>query len=518
MDPMLTTATILVAAIIAFLTNRLSPAVVALGVALALFLTGTVEFSDILAGFGDPIVVYLGGLFVVSEALDATGVTAWAGQQLTRRVGETRSAVLVALMLLSAGLTALISVNGAVAALLPVAVMLAARTRTNPSQMLIPLAYAAHAGSLLTLLGTPINLLVSELAVDAGARPFGFFEFAIVGLPLLTGVILITAFLGPTLLPDRSPASAPKDLSDHAETLADAYSLKAGETALSYEEGATEIVVPPRSQFIGDEVYPGMRTESGELIVVAIHRGGDHLPRAHLQAGDVLILRGAWDALDRQVSTTDVLAVDAPDLVRRQSVKLGVRSYVAVAVLVVMCTVLVIDIVPPAIAVIAAAVVLVGSRTISVSQAQHSVSLTTLMVVAGMIPMSIAIETSGIADLISTGLVDWFGSSSPHLLLAAIVVIVLVLGQFLSNLATVLIVAPVAISIAETAQVSPLPMMMGITVAGAASFLTPVATAGNLMVQEPGAYNFTDYWKLGLPCLLLFGVVAVGFVPVIWPF
>lgn len=78
--------------------------------------------------------------------------------------------------------------------------------------------------------------------------------------------------------------------------------------------------------------------------------------------------------------------------------------------------------------------------------------------------------------------------------------------------------APVAVAIAETAGVSPLPMMMGITIAGAASFLTPIATSGNLMVQDAGAYRFGDYWKLGLPCLVLFGVIATVLVPIIWPF
>jgi di/tricarboxylate transporter len=98
------------------------------------------------------------------------------------------------------------------------------------------------------------------------------------------------------------------------------------------------------------------------------------------------------------------------------------------------------------------------------------------------------------------------------------VVVVLVLGQFISNLATVLIVAPIAITVANSAHVSPLPMMMAITVAGAASFMTPVATPGNLMVQEPGGYRFSDYWKLGLPCLILFGAVAIFVVPLIWRF
>ncbi|GEE00087.1 hypothetical protein nbrc107696_05330 [Gordonia spumicola] len=485
---------------------------------LALYFTHTVTFEQAIAGFGDPIVIYLAGLFVVSEALDATGVTAWAGQQLIRRIGESRTATLAAMMLLSAALTALISVNGAVAALVPVAVMLAVKIGQPPSQMLIPLAFAAHAGSMLTLLGTPINLLVSDLAVDADARRLGFFEFALVGVPLLAGVIAIAVFLGPRLLPHRSPANAPRDLGDYAETLAGQYSLDAGDASLSYEDGVTEIVIPPRSPFLGDEVYPGMRTESGDLIVVAVNRGGEHLDKATLRVGDVLVMRGAWESLERQAAHSGVLAVDAPDQVKRQSVVLGRSSYIAVAVLIAMCVMLAVNVVPASIVVIAAAVLLVGLRVITSSQAQSSISLTTLFVVAGMIPLSTALQTSGAADKISSTLVDRLGDSSPYLLLAAVVVIVLILGQFLSNLATVLIVAPVAVAIAQDAGVSPLPMMMGITVAGAASFMTPVATPGNLMVAEPGAYKFGDYWKLGLPCLLLFGIVAIFVVPLIWSF
>ncbi|MFD4181612.1 SLC13 family permease [Rhodococcus sp. NPDC058514] len=518
MDPILATILVLIAAIVAFITNRMSPAVVALGVALALYLTGAITFEQTIAGFGDPIVVYLAGLFVISEALDATGVTAWAGQQLTRRVGEKRSSVVVALMLLSALLTALISVNGTVAALVPVGVTLAAGLRQPPSQILIPIAFAAHAGSMLTMLGTPINVLVSELSVEAGARAFGFFEFALVGIPLLVGVVVIVVALGPRLLPHRYAPNAPRNLGDHAETLARDYALAPGSARIGYEDGLIEVVIPPRSQFVGDLVYPGMCTESGDLVVTAVRRGEDRIQRTHLRTGDVLVLRGTWEDLERKAGHPGVLPVDTPDRIRRQSVHLGRRSYVAVAVLAAMCALLAFDVFPPAIVVLLAGAILVGSRVVTMSQVQSSVSLTTLIVVAGMIPLATALQTSGAAEKISTALVSWFGSSSPHLLLASIVLLVLVLGQFLSNLATVLIVAPVAVAVAESAHVSILPMMMGITVAGAASFLTPVATPGNLMVQGPGDYRFGDYWKLGLPCAALFVCVAVFLVPLIWPF
>jgi di/tricarboxylate transporter len=129
---MTTTVVVLAVAVLAFVSNRIAPPLVALGVALALFVTGTVTLPETIAGFGDPVVVYLAALYVVSEALDATGVTTWAGQQLIDRVGTGRRAVLTALMLLCAVLTALISVNGAVAALVPVAVMLATRIGQPP--------------------------------------------------------------------------------------------------------------------------------------------------------------------------------------------------------------------------------------------------------------------------------------------------------------------------------------------------------------------------------------------------
>ena len=180
-----------------------------------------------------------------------------------------------------------------------------------------------------------------------------------------------------------------------------------------------------------------------------------------------------------------------------------------------MCTLLTLEVAPAVIIAMTAAGAMVALRVMSVSQAQP-VALSTLVVVAGMIPLSTAIQTSGAADLISDALVRAVGGGNPLLLQLGIVVVVLVLGQFISNLATVLVVAPIALSIAATADVSPLPFLMGMAVAGAAAFLTPVATPANLMIMEPGALRFGDYWKIGSPLLLLFGAVATFLVPVIW--
>ena len=151
---------VLGAVVVLFVWNRLPVELVAVGAALALYGTGVLELDQALAGFGDATVVFIAALFVVSEGLDATGVTSWAGQQLVARVGTSRTRLLTLMMLLVAGLTALISVNGAVAALLPMVVVLAVRLRRLPSQLLMPLAVAAHAGSMLALTGPPVSVLV----------------------------------------------------------------------------------------------------------------------------------------------------------------------------------------------------------------------------------------------------------------------------------------------------------------------------------------------------------------------
>lgn len=151
--------------------------------------------GEALAGFGDPAVILIAALFVVSEGLDAAGVTA------------------------------LIGLNGTVAALLPMAVVMAMRRSFPPSQLLMPLAFAGSAGGMLLLTGSPVNVVISEVAGEAGYGEFGFLEFAWVRLPLVTGTILIVLFFGARLLPSRLSSTLPPDLSRHAQTLIEHYSL-----------------------------------------------------------------------------------------------------------------------------------------------------------------------------------------------------------------------------------------------------------------------------------------------------
>ena len=225
-------------------------------------------------GFGDPTVLFIASLFVVSEALDASGVTAWAGQQLISRVGTSRTRLFVLMMLLVAVLTALISVNGAVAALLPVVVVMAIRLGRSPSQLLLPIAFGAHAGSLLTLTGTPVNVIVSQAADDAGVGRFGYFDFALVGVPLVAGTIVIVVLLGERLLPDRAARAIPRlqrPRADADRSVRARPSDRAPHPPLRCRRGRD----PAALGLVGERVFPGMVTESGDLVVLAVQRKGE---------------------------------------------------------------------------------------------------------------------------------------------------------------------------------------------------------------------------------------------------
>ena len=174
-------------------------------------------------------------------------------------------------------------------------------------------------------------------------------------------------------------------------------------------------------------------------------------------------------------------------------------------------------IVPPAVAGLIGAVGMVVTGVLTPQHAYRAVSWQTVVLIGGLIPLSVAISSSGAADLVAGHLVDLVGSGSPRLLLAAVFVLTVALGQVVSNTATVLVVTPIAVAAAQDAGVGVAPVLMVVAVAGAASFLTPIATPANMIVMGPAGYRFGDYWKLGLITTLGWFVVAVGLVPVIWP-
>ena len=505
-------------------------------------------------------------------------------------------------MLLSAGLTALIGLNGSVAALLPMAVVMALRRSFPPSRLLMPLAFAGSAGGLLLLTGSPVNVVISQAAADAGVGSFGFAEFAIVGIPLVVGTVGIVLAFGDRLLPDRTSTSVPPDLSGLARTLVRCYSLDdvahlrvtadvesrrdtavgmgsrrlrpgshhhrsrrhqraprlrrhAGgrrsdhdgrparrspsstpsttdcgsrgsrtaadveQTLLSRDSGAAEVVMPPRSVHVGTDLQPSQVID-GSLIVLAITRSGEDLGAdpVRVRAGDILLLEGPWAALDaaakgqRRPRLRFTRARATPDRPARS--RLAARHRRASG-----------DGGAPRHRHRARRR---GSDARGRSDAPPSchhgrAGLPRDLVDDGAArrrhgAMSTAVSKSGAGEKVANVIVDAVGDRSPTVLLIALFIVTVTFGQLISNTATALIMIPIAVSAADQLDVSARPVLMSLCVAAAVAFLTPVSTPANMMVMGPAGYRFGDYWKLGLPLVLLFGVVSVFLVPLVWRF
>ena len=269
---------------------------------------------------------------------------------------------------------------------------------------------------------------------------------------------------------------------------------------------------------IGTAVFPGMITESGDLIILAVQRGGPDLDAKEvvLEAGDTILLQGTWKALDLHLDDPDVLVVNSPELVRRQAVPLAAGAKQAIAVLIVMVVLLATGLVPPVIAGLLAAAALILMGVMTVEKSYRAIDLTTVILVGAMMPLSTAMVQTGAAQKMAEGLVNLVGDLGPYALLAGLFLLTAVLGQLISNTATALIIIPIAIAASNNVGVSPRPVLMSVAVAAAAAFLTPIATPTNLMVMGPAGYKFGDYWKLGLPLMIWFMLVATFYVPMIW--
>src|SRR5215813_6497117 len=286
------TLAIIAVAMMLFAWNPVPAAVVAVCASLALYFTGILTMQETLAGFGDPVVILIAALLAIGAGLEAAGVGAWAGQLLIRHTGGSETWRMVAMMIAAAVFSGLIGMNGAVAAMVPVIVAVAVRTALAPSRLMIPLAFACLTGSKLTLLGTPVNVIAATQAEEAGVGHFGFFEWAVVGVPLVAGTIGITVLFGRYLLPERHSLSIPADFSGHAHTLIEQYQL---------EDGLHYFRVRQTSPCIGKSRADIDLTSYPGLHLVGVLEGDSKTPleRPQINEGDLLLVRGDAEAAGR---------------------------------------------------------------------------------------------------------------------------------------------------------------------------------------------------------------------------
>ncbi|HEY54613.1 MAG TPA: SLC13 family permease [Caldilineae bacterium] len=216
---MLIVFAILAVTIALFLSDRFRLDLIALLAVLGLILSGVLTTDEALAGFSNDTVLIIAGLFVVGGGLLRTGVADAIRSKLSQVAGTSETRLLVALMLTVAVLSAFMSSTGTTAIFLPVAVSLAWSAKISPSRLLIPMAFASLIGGMLTLIGTPPNIVVSSYLAEQGLEPFGFFSFTPVGLVMLAITVVFMAFLGRRLLVDRAPSSSPTAQDEDAPTL-----------------------------------------------------------------------------------------------------------------------------------------------------------------------------------------------------------------------------------------------------------------------------------------------------------
>lgn len=599
---------LLLATIALFISDRLRMDVVAIMLILALMLTGLLSPAEALAGFGDPLVILIAGLFVLGEGLLRTGVALSLGNSLMGMAGQSETRLLVLLMLVVAGLSAFMSNTGAVAILIPVALNLASRISIPPSRLLLPMAYAGSIGGMLTLIGTPPNLVVATELTRAGLEPFGFFSFTPVGLLVLGTTMGLILTLGAVLLPQKSKTESDKaqnrlSLSD----LVDAYAIRerfhllragpnssfigltvgeallrtrfgvtvialerrahgrplavpamaettynegdllfltgsksavaelmeaeAGLTPVPLEQehgtrfksevGLAEVLVAPRSELNGRTIRQARFREDYGLAVLGLLRDGqplrDDLLDTRLEFGDSLLVAGGWHQIEcLRRSPQNFLVLALPREIDEVAPHRD-RAFWALGIVGIMLLIMTLGVVPTVTAVLLAGLAMVLTRCVTMEEAYRAINWQSVVLIAGMLPMATALEKTGALELTVNGLVEALGDYGPVALMGGLFLLTTVFSQFISNTATAVLVAPIAMGAAATLGVSPYPMLMTVALAASTAFSTPMASPVNTLVIGPGGYNFSDFLVLGVPLQLVAMIITLFCVPFIFP-
>ncbi|HHO55687.1 MAG TPA: SLC13 family permease, partial [Trueperaceae bacterium] len=237
-----------------------------------------------------------------------------------------------------------------------------------------------------------------------------------------------------------------------------------------------------------------------------------------VRAGDAFLIRGTWDKIETlKEQHQNIVICGSPEGMAKDVDSLSFKSYIALAALVLMIVLMIFKIVPSAIAALLGAAVVVLTGCIPMSRIYKSIGWTSVIMIAAMIPMGVALQKTGTAQLIANNLVSSLGAIHPIALLAGIYLLTTAFSQVISNSATAVLMAPIALLAAASLNLSPEPFMIVVAVSASTAFLTPIGTTTNAMVISSGGYKFMDYFKLGAPLLILLFAVTMLLVPIIWP-
>ena len=611
---MLITLVILAITAILFAIGKIRSDIVALCALIALLLFDILTPTEALAGFSNPVVIMMAGLFIVGGGVLQTGLAKMLSGKLLRLAGDSETKLFLLIMIGTAGIGAFVSNTGTVALMLPIVVSMAASTKMNAGRLLMPMAFASSMGGMFTLIGTPPNLVIDEALQENGYEALHFFSFLPIGVVcLLTGILVLLPLsklflsgntdenkgkkqFGKTLkqlvkeyslaedvtrcivskgspIIDRTIGELDlrqqygitvieirrektrqrgllKDISQQLATpktilqegdiiylsgpesmvakLAKAYKLNLmfdTESLDFYDIGLAEIVLLRQSKFVGQRLNEtGIRTKYN-ISALAIRRGTeyikDNLPNVKLQPGDVLLIQGSWENIGRLSNDEEHWVVLGQPLQEASKVTLDYKAPLAAFIMLLMIIMMVFDFIPvqPVTAVLTATVLMILTGCFrSVEAAYKTINWESIILIAAMMPMSVALEKTGASTLLSTTLANTLGTAGPHILLAGIYFTTSLMTLFISNTATAVLMSPIAFASATAINVSPYPMLFAVAVAASMCFASPFSTPPNALVMRAGRYTFMDYIKVGLPLQIIMGLVMIVFLPLIWPF
>ena len=293
-------------------------------------------------------------------------------------------------------------------------------------------------------------------------------------------------------------------------------------TSISQELGMIEAIIPAESDFVGKTVKEArLRSESG-LTVIGLWRG-DHailegFLEKELNVGDTILIAGFWEDIKRIGQETDELVLLNLPIEFEEVLPAADKAMHAVVILGLVVLTMITGILPNVHAVILGCLAMGLFRIIDMNSAYNSISWKSLVLIVGMMPFSIALQRTGGVEMAADGLINLVGESAPWVAIASLFFITAVLGLFISNTATAVLMAPIAIKMAYDLELSPYPFAMAVILAASSAFMTPVSSPVNTLVVAPGGYKFGDFVKIGVPFTIIVMIIAVFLIPLILPF
>jgi len=555
-------------------------------------IVGIVPSDQAFSGFGHPATVIVALVLIISRGLSNSGAIELIARYL---VDSTRSlsAHISVMAALVASLSALMNNVGALALLMPVDIQAAEKAKRSPALTLMPLSFASILGGMITLIGTPPNIIIAAYREKALGESYSMFDFAPVGLAVAVIGVIFIATIGWRLIPTSSTdRNSTQELHNLEGYIAEA---KVSETSsivgkrvneldeLSEENGVAIIGVVRRGQrlpgmarrqvlkkndvlvleaspaalekFIGavglnyagakklgggllgggnlslvEAVVPeGARIEGRSSLSVRLlyrhavtllgvsrqgQRFRDRVRDLKIEAGDVLLLIGPTERLPEIINWLGCLplAERGLQLVQRQKALLAVGLF-GTAIALASFGFLYLPV-----ALAATAGLMVLFEIVPLHQVYDTIEWPVIVLLGSMIPIGGAMETTGATALIANGIVDISAGYSAAVVLTLLIIVTMTLSDLLNNTATAIIMAPIAISIANNLNVSPDPFLMAVAIAASCAFLTPIGHKNNTLIMGPGGYKFGDYWRMGLPLEILVIIISVPMLLWVWPF